>query len=133
MPSGYQKGTPLTVVVYLHGLGSKPEDFVNEKCQRHADAANVAIVGVSGTLPRGPDKFVWAVDPERDAKRVRDALAEVADRVTVKPAHVIALGFSQGAQVGVEIAVRNPEEFAGAIVLSPGAGRNYATCRSRRC
>ncbi len=121
VPSGYQKGTPITVVVYLHGLGSKPEDFVNERCQRYADALNIAIVGVSGTLPRGPDKFVWAVDPERDARRVRDALAEVADRVTVKPGHVIALGFSQGAQVGLEIAVRNPEEFAGAIVLSPGA------------
>jgi predicted esterase len=41
--------------------------------------------------------------------------------VTIKPGHVIALGFSQGAQVGLEIAVRNPEEYAGAIALSPGA------------
>ena len=88
---------------------------------------NVAVVGVSGTLARGQQTFVWAVDAERDAQRVRNALAEVSDRVTVKPGHVIALGFSQGAQVGLEIAVRNPEEYAGAIALSPGAASSSAT------
>jgi predicted esterase len=121
LPKGYKKGTPIAAVVWLHGLGSSPEDFVNDTCQHHADRLNAAIVGVSGTVPRGPKKFVWAVDAERDAKRVRDAIAEVSDRLTIKPGHLIALGFSQGAQVGVEIAVRNPEEYAGAIALSPGA------------
>ncbi len=121
LPKGYQKGTPIAAVVWLHGLGSTPEEFVNESCQGYADALNVAIIGVSGTLARGPNTFVWAVDADRDARRVRDAVTEVSNRVTIKPGHVIALGFSQGAQVGLEIAVRNPEEYAGAIVLSPGA------------
>jgi predicted esterase len=121
LPRKYQKGTPITVVVWLHGRGSRPDDFVNEHCQMYADALNIAVVGVSGTLARGPETFVWSVDAERDAKHVHDALAGVSNRVTVKPGHVIALGFSQGAQVGLEIAVRNPQEFAGAIVLSPGA------------
>ena len=31
------------------------------------------------------------------------------------------MGFSQGAQVGLEVAVRHPEDYAGSIVLSPGA------------
>jgi predicted esterase len=121
VPKGYAKGTPITVIVWLHGLGSTPDDFVNDSGQPLADRLNAAIVGVSGTVPRGPKKFVWAMDAERDAKWVRDALAGVADRVTIKPGHLIAFGFSQGAQVGIEIAVRNPEEYAGAIALSPGA------------
>jgi predicted esterase len=126
LPAGYKQGTPIPVVVWLHGLGSNPEDFVNERCQVYADAVNVAIVGVSATVPRGPRKYVWAVDAERDARRVKDALAEVSNRVTIKPGHLIAFGFSQGGQVALELAVRNPEEFAGAIVLSPGAASHLA-------
>jgi predicted esterase len=109
------------VVIWLHGLGSNPEDFVNKGCQEYADELKVALLGVSGTVPRGPRKFVWTEEPERDAKRVRDGLAEVSGQLTVKPGHVITFGFSQGAQVGLEVAVRHPEEYAGAIVLSPGA------------
>jgi predicted esterase len=121
VPKDYQKGTAIPAVLWLHGLGSRPEDFVNPGSQRYADQLKVALVGVSGTNPRGPRSFVWAEDPEKDAKRLRDALAEVSDRVTVKKGHVITFGFSQGAQVGLEVAVRHPEEYAGAIVLSPGA------------
>jgi predicted esterase len=120
LPSGYEKGTPLPVVVWLHGLGSWPGDFVGEDCQKWADDLGVAFLGVSGTLPKGPRSFVWAEEPERDAKRIGAALAEVADRLTAKPGHLIALGFSQGAQVGLEVAVRHPEQYAGAIVMSPG-------------
>ena len=121
LPKGYRKGAPIPAVLWLHGLGSRPEGFVNPGCQEYADRLNVALIGVSGTRARGPRSFVWAEDPEKDARRLRDALAEVSDRVTVKKGHVITFGFSQGAQVGLEVAVRYPEEYAGSIVLSPGA------------
>src|SRR5436190_3109139 len=98
LPKGYQKGTPIPAVLWLHGLGSRPEDFVNNSCQEYADTLNVAFVGVSGTRARGPRSFVWAEDPEKDAKRLRDALAEASDRVTIKKGHVVTFGFSQGAQ-----------------------------------
>jgi predicted esterase len=102
-------------------MGSRPEDFVNEDSQDYVNEMKVAIVGVSGTRPRGPRSFVWAENPEQDAKRLRDALAEVSDRVTIKKGRIITLGFSQGAQAGLEVAVRDPETYAGSIVLSPGA------------
>ena len=121
LPKNYQKGTPIPAVLWLHGLGSSPEDFVNDGSQEYADELNVALIGVSGTKARGPRSFVWAEDVEKDAKRLRDAVAEVSDRVTVKKGHIVTLGFSQGAQVGLEVAVRHPEEYAGSIVLSPGA------------
>jgi predicted esterase len=122
LPKGYQKGTPIPVVLWLHGLGSRPDDFTaGEGCQEFADELNVAVVGVSGTRPRGPRSYVWAEDPEKDAKRLRDALAEVSNRLTVKKGSAITFGFSQGAQVGLDVAVRYPEEYAGSIVLSPGA------------
>jgi predicted esterase len=120
LPKGYQKTLAVPAILFLHGLGSRPKDFVNEGCQKYADELNVALIGVSGTDPNGPHSFAWSEDIERDSQRLRDALAEVSDRVMVKKGDVIALGFSQGGQVGLEIAVQYPEEYAGAIALSPG-------------
>jgi predicted esterase len=116
---------PIWAVAWLHGLGSNPENFVDPDdeeglCQQLADTLNVAFIGVSGTIPRGKTKFVWAEDPARDLERVKAAVVEVAGDVKVRPAGLIAFGFSQGAQVGLELAVRQPDLFAGAIVLSPG-------------
>jgi predicted esterase len=121
LPKGYQKGTPIPAILWLHGLGSRPEDFVNSHGQTYANALNVAVIGISGTKARGPSSFVWAEDVEMDAKRLRDALAEASAQVTIQHGAVVTFGFSQGAQVGLEIAVRYPEEYAGSIVLSPGA------------
>lgn len=127
VPKSYTKDRgPIAVIAWLHGMGSNPQNFVDPAdedsfCQQLADELNVAFVGVSGTVPRGKKSFVWAEDPARDLARVNAALAEIADRVAVKPAGVIAFGFSQGAQTGAELAARHPEILAGAIVLSPGS------------
>jgi predicted esterase len=132
LPKGYQKGQPIPAVLWLHGLGSRPADFVNDSCQEYADKLNVALIGVSGTKARGPRSFVWAEGMAADAKRLRDALAEVSDRVTIKAGYVITFGFSQGAQVGLEVAARYPKEFAGSIALSPGASSHlHEISRSR--
>jgi predicted esterase len=121
LPTGYQMPAAIPAVVWLHGLGSRPDDFVNESCQGYADRLNIAFIGASGTKPRGPARYVWAEDLQRDAERIRNALTQVSDRVLIKKGQIITFGFSQGAQVGLEVAVQSPEEFAGSIVLSPGA------------
>jgi predicted esterase len=120
LPKGHQKTLAIPAILYLHGLGSRPQYFINEGCQKYADELDVAFIGVSGTNPRGPHSFAWSEDIQKDSQRLREALVEVSDRVKVKKGDVITLGFSQGGQVGLEIAVRHPEEYAGAIALSPG-------------
>ncbi|MFO0865757.1 MAG: alpha/beta fold hydrolase [Gemmataceae bacterium] len=126
----YDDDLPIPAVVWMHGFGSRPEDFANGNAQQYADELNVAVIGVSGTRSKGPRSFAWAEDSEKDLKRVRDALEEVSDRVAIKKGEVIAFGFSQGGQVGLEMAVRHPEEFAGAIVLSPGASSHLAETKN---
>jgi predicted esterase len=120
LPHKYDKSTRLNVVVWLHLTAWRPEDFAKEM-QGFADDLHVAMLSVSGTLPKGKEQFIWAEDAVRDARRIDEALAEVSDRI--KPGLLIALGFSQGAQVGLELAVRDPEKYAGAIVLSPAPFR----------
>ncbi len=125
LPEGYKKGTPIGVLVGLHGLGHRPDGFVDESFQSFADDLNMAIVGVSGTVPTGRRSFVWSEDPASDARQIRRALADLSDRLTVKPGHIIAFGFSQGAQMGFEVAFQDPDEYLGAIVMSPGTTSRF--------
>lgn len=124
LPKDYKKTDAIGAVVWMHGFGSRPEDLVNESAQHWADSLHVALIGVSATKPRGPNSFVWADDGGRNVKRLHDSLGEVSDRVTIEKGKIVLMGFSQGAQVGLEIAAQYPEEYAGAIVLSPGAKPN---------
>lgn len=129
LPSDYDVRTdpPLWGVVWLHGLSGNPNGFVNPanvECQNFANTLPAAFIGVSATVAGGPRKYSWTEDVNRDLPRIQAALAEVKSRVRLRPQGLILFGFSQGAQVGVEIAVRKPEEFAGCIALSPGGMTN---------
>jgi predicted esterase len=124
LPKGYVPGKEIPVIIWLHGLGQEPADLPRESAQKAADKLNVAFVGVSGTIARGPHSFRWSEDPLRDARRITDTLTEVSKQVTPQKERLIALGFSEGAQMALEIAVRNPDDYAGAIALSPGCRSN---------
>ena len=120
LPKDYDGKTPLTTIVCLHGLGSNPENIASEAMQPFADELQIAIVGINGTVPRGKTTFVWSEDPEADHQQVVRSLDSLAGKFVPAPGKVIAIGFSQGAQAGLEAAVRHPEYYAGAIVISPG-------------
>jgi len=122
VPKGFDKTKPSPVIVTLHGRGSRPDHFFGEGTQDLADELKLPFVCVSGTRPTGPKAFVWAADgTDADNKRLDAALAEAADRITVAPGKVITVGFSEGAQVALEVAARDPEKYAGGIGMSPGA------------
>lgn len=127
LPKGYAKGTAIPALVGLHGLGSMPDDFAGgDDYQQLADRLGAAVIGASGTRCLGKPIFCWSEDPERDLARVKGALDEAKDRVTIRPGAVVLVGFSQGAQVAAEIASRDPETFAGAISLCLGAKKGTA-------
>ena len=120
-PFGYTKDRPLPVLVGLHGMGHNPDGFVSlERYQKLANQMQVVFVGVSGTIPRGRNSFVWSEDHQANARRVQEALDKVAQRVDIAEGQVVLFGFSQGAQAAAETAARDPRTFAGAIVMSPG-------------
>jgi predicted esterase len=120
-PTGYSPGTPIGVVVGLHGIGGGPDGFLDDSYRGFADELNMAFVAVSGSIPFGQRSFAWSEDPEADARQVRRALVELGDRLTIDRAHVILYGFSEGGQMAFEIAFRHPNEFRGALAISPGA------------
>ncbi len=129
VPKGYNPRTPIGVLIGMHGRGGGPEGFVTAAgYQKVADDLNMAVVGVSGTLPRGKYSFVWSENPERDATQINSALAELKGKLTPAPGKRIAFGFSQGAQMAFEVAFAYPSDYQGAIVMSPGTTKR-ATLR----
>lgn len=120
-PKKHDPKKPTYVLILLHGRGSAPSQFFGDLTQELSDDLGIPIVSVSGTQPTGPKRFVWSQDPKKDADRLDAALATLADKLTVAPAGRITLGFSEGGQMAVEIAARDPERYAGAIGMSPGA------------
>jgi predicted esterase len=111
-------------LLWLHGSNSGPDFRSSDDAavlESVADKLKVAVVGVSGTLPFGKAKFNWSEKPEADYQRIDAALADTAKHWKLPRERVILIGFSQGAQVGLEVAARHPEAFAGAIAIAPGA------------
>jgi predicted esterase len=122
VPRGFDKKKPSPVIVTLHGRGSRPDHFFGDGTQDLADDLGIPFVCVSGTRPTGPKAFVWAAEgTDADNKRLDAALAEAADKITIAPGKVITIGFSEGAQVALEVPARDPEKYAGGIAVSPGA------------
>ncbi len=123
IPAGYQNDRPIPVVVGLHGLGDSAKNFLgrDEFYQSLANNLGVALIAVSGTQPSGPRSFTWSENLERDRQHIEDALAKLSDRLTFRRDAVVLYGFSQGAAVSASLAANYPEQYAGAIALSPGS------------
>ena len=66
------------------------------------------------------ERYAWSEDIARDRAHVYGALEAVAEHVRPQLGAVLAAGFSQGGQLALELAARDPELFAGAVALCPG-------------
>lgn len=121
VPAGYTPDKPIPVVVGLHGYGDNPHDFnIPTFYQELADEKQIAFLMVSGTVTFGPKSFKWSTNRSQDAERINLAFQRVADKLTPAPGKVVTLGFSHGAMVATHVPLRNPDMYAGGIVLSPG-------------
>lgn len=119
VPRDYAGQSPVTLVVWLHGWSGSPFDK-EVQFQRIADKYGIAFVGVNGPVTTPAARYGWTDSFLANYRRVHDALVEARTHMQVRSGGAIALGFSQGATVGIEAAVRQPEVFAGAITVSAG-------------
>ena len=123
LPANFDASKPTPVVLLLHGRGSRPADFLGTQTQVYADKIGAPIVSVSGPNATGPKSFVWAVDYAKDHARLDEAVQKHASESKFQPdaGRFVAVGFSEGAQVGLDVALRYRDYYAGAIAMSPGA------------
>lgn len=121
IPKGLAPNRPVPLVVALHGMGADPSGFAGKWFQTAADREQIALVSVSGTFAIGPKGYIWSEDVERDNARVEKAIAGLTGKVTIAEGKILLLGFSQGAQMALELAARYPNKYIGAIAFSPGS------------
>ena len=109
---------PRPLIVVLHGYGDEPG--ANAEVYRKAAARRGAIVAAPGALRPGPGGrgFAWTFRDEAEWWVLR-ALDRLLAEQPVDPRRVILAGFSQGANVALQVGLAHPDRFAG---LLPVAG-----------
>ena len=113
-----------TAVLWLHGVGAEPAGLV-DNMRWLAEDMDLGILGVSGTRVYGPEMFEWSEDLAADHAHIQRGLAALPR----PPGEIVLLGFSQGAQLAVELVAEYPQAYAGAIALSPGYGGSSRAAR----
>jgi poly(3-hydroxybutyrate) depolymerase len=117
-------GSPVPLLVYLHGTGGKGQDGI-DSFQKLADERHFAVLAPeSGAAPDG--SFTWEVgtnpgEVTEDRRHVMASLAEMTARegLSLDTTHVVVVGHSGGASSAPYLAT-NEEPFTAFAVLHGG-------------
>lgn len=109
-------GTPLPLVVLLHGAGADARDIL-PVLQPLADRRGVAVLAPDS---RGPTWDVLLGGFGRDVAYLDAALAAAFARLAVDPARVAVAGFSDGASYALSLGLANGDLFDTVLAFSPG-------------
>ncbi len=114
------------VVVWLHGYGVNGE--LDEGYQPLADTGAI-ILGINGTqMINAVDSFRW-IGPgfEGTHQTVQKGLKTLEAQQCIDRKRVFLMGFSQGSQHAGALLAQHPDDYAGALLLSPGGNQPTPT------
>lgn len=120
VPQNHDRALPLPVLIALHGKGDTPLDFVGEIYQSLSDDLGIAIIAVSGVNPLGKNAFRWSTRAATNQLHIASFLQTIFREEKIIPGKMALYGFSQGAQVSLQMAVSEPKKWLGALAMSPG-------------
>jgi len=128
LPKG-RTGAPAPVLLALHGAGGQASDVL-ASFRDAADANGIVLVipqSTKGTWDMIEDLksrlgVELNVQPRygKDLKAIDAALADLFTKVSVDPARVGIMGFSDGATYALSVGTANPQLFKRVIAFSPG-------------
>lgn len=115
VPPGYDPGTPIPLLVALHGSVSSSSFWMSYEGRAEARGfAMLAPDSRQGTW----DIVEGGYGP--DIAFIDRALTYTFDRVNVDPARISLLGFSDGASYAISVGVSNGDLFRNLVSHSPG-------------
>ncbi|WP_191487939.1 alpha/beta hydrolase [Pseudomonas sp. FEN] len=116
------------LVIFLHGYGSNEDDLFGIKDDLPAD---YTVLSVRGRLEVRTGAYQWfhqkreapqydgdSDDLRQSAEAISDFIARVTEKYHTQPDKVFLVGFSQGAMMTYEVALRHPELLRGIAPLS---------------
>ncbi|RMT95747.1 hypothetical protein ALP39_01353 [Pseudomonas marginalis pv. marginalis] len=123
---GDARNQPL--VIFLHGFGSDEQDLFGIK---DALPSTWTYLSVRAPMPVQPSGFRWftktpgngeydgvTADLQSSAALINDFVAKATDKYHTRPDRVFLVGFSQGAIMSYEVALRDPTLVRGIAALS---------------
>lgn len=134
LTAGAPRGAAEAAIVLLHGRGATANGFLGlgDDLNRSGVAYIAPQAARSSWYP-----YSFMAPIERNEPKLSSALdavesaLDVAANVGVPPAKTVLLGFSQGACLASEYAIRNPQRYGGVVALSGGLigpdGTDWAT------
>ncbi len=132
VPPSYQPGTPMPLVINLHGFSSNAaEEEILSEMSAKADEAGFIVVYPEG---RGSPQS-WAVGPgpagQQDVQFIRDLVALLQEQLSIDPARIYATGISNGGGMANRLACDMPDVIA-AIAPVSGAYLFWQDCSPSR-
>lgn len=116
------------LVIFLHGYGANEDDLF---VLREHLPARYSYLSVQAPMPLGEGRYQWfsktsgdgpydGVEEEvsRSLTRLRTFVAKAGAKYQVAPNRIYLVGFSQGAMMSYELALRYPQAVAGIAALS---------------
>jgi len=116
------------LVIFLHGYGSNEDDLFGIKDDL---PANYTVLSVRGRLELDLGAYQWyrkksgvaqydgdSDDLRQSAEAITDFVTRVTEKYHTQPDKVFLVGFSQGAMMTYEVALRHPEVLRGIAALS---------------
>lgn len=120
---GQTAGGP--TLVLLHGTGADEHDllplgqFLAPQATFLSPRGNVREHGMPRWFARHAEGVLDTADVERRADELADWLAVATDTYDLDPSGLVAVGFSNGANVAAAVLLRRPEVFRAAALFAP--------------
>ncbi len=123
---GSARGVSQFAGVLLHGRGKTPEEKID------LAARFGSIEGIRWVVPEAETPGSWYPgrfwDPrelnqpylDEAVERCHEAVLEASEQGRLSPEHLVIVGFSQGASLALEYALRHPGSVSSMIVLTGG-------------
>ncbi|HEY7228447.1 MAG TPA: alpha/beta hydrolase [Nitrososphaeraceae archaeon] len=121
-PYSNAKGSKQTLLL-LHGTGGTEDDLIPLGKELAPDASILSVRGkvLENGMPRFFRRLDEGVFDLEDLKMRTDELAKFLDKAsstyTIDEKRIIAVGYSNGANIGASLLLRRPESLAGAILF----------------
>lgn len=121
---GQPLGQASTVAIMIHGRGASPEDILG--LATAFDRPNVSYLAPAAASNTWyPYSFLTEISKNEpylsSALSVLDALVSDVERTGIARRRIVMMGFSQGACLTSEFAIRNASRFGGFVAFSGGA------------
>ena len=114
------------MVIFLHGYGSNEEDLFELKREFSSE---YIYLSVQAPMILSPGSYQWyglqaseasqvSENVTKYTKKLEDFITAAVKKYHTVPEKVILIGFSQGAIMGYELALKNPKSIKGIAALS---------------